>query len=300
MSLKNIVKGKIKKPFLVLLYGPDGVGKSTFGSEAPAPIFDGPESGTNNLDIARFTDSSSWAKIRSNVWSLIKEDHEFKTYVLDSLDWAEPLLWQALCEKYHADSIDEVAGGYGKGYGLANQEWKSYMQDLNKLRDRGMNVILIAHSQVKTFNDPAHPLPYDRYQLKLNDKASALFREFVDSVLFVNYDVTTFKLNKSDKKAKTQDSGARKIYTTRSASFDAKNRLGLPSEMPLSFSEFATRAGIGEPKSAKEILFELSEIAAKLDDETSNKMMKAVEAAKEDVTQLLKIKNHALCLVSEE
>jgi hypothetical protein len=299
MALEGVVKGKIKKPHLVLIYGPDGVGKSTFGAEAPNPIFLGPESGSNSLDVSRFTAIDSWTKIKSKLNDLIHQPHDFKTVVLDSIDWAEPLLWRDLCARYKVDAVEDVAGGYGKWVAIANAEWKLLMNDLSALREKGINIIAIAHAHVKPFNDPNTPLPYDRYQLKLNDKAAAIWREYVDCVLFANFAVATHLVNKTDKKMKAYDGGTRKIFTVRTASYDAKNRLGLPPELPLSYSEFAKSADLGQPEKLDVIKKEIEELASKLDDATKEKMLAAVEKAGPDIVQLSKIKNHARVIVGE-
>jgi len=291
-------KGKIVKPHLVLIYGPDGVGKSTFASEANNPIFIGPESGSNNLDVERVKDVNSWETVRSTVKELA--DHSFGTVVLDSLDWIEPLLWQSICLKNKVDTISDALGGYGKGYALANEYWRDLITDLNILRDKGMNIIIIAHSQIKVYNDPSEPLPYDRHQLKLNDKASAIWREYVDSVLFANFDITTFKVSGSDRKVKAVDAGPRKLFTVRTASFDAKNRLGLPASMPLSYAEFDKAVKLGQPDSLDNVKKDLVRLSSKLEEGVRLKMMSAVEKAGKNITELMKIKNHTQILVGGE
>lgn len=256
--LEGITKGKIKKPYLVLIYGPDGVGKSTFGSEAPNSIFIGAESGSDALDVARFNGIDSWISFRSKIESLKKENHDFKSGVIDTLDWAEPMLHRYLCEKFKVAAVEDAAGGYGKWVGVMLKEWKSLMVDLTYLRDvKKMNIIILAHSHVKAFNDPNTALPYDRYMLKLNEKAAALWREYVDCVLFANYDIVAFKSETNKKKMKAQD-GPRKLFSVRTASYDAKNRLGLPSELPLSYLAFAKAADTGQPDSIENILLRLT------------------------------------------
>jgi len=101
-----------------------------------------------------------------------------------------------------------------------------------------MNIILIAHAQIKTFADPAQPTGYDRYQLKLNEKAAAVLREAVECVLFATYETTVVK-EKGDKKGRGVGDGERVMYTERRPAFDAKNHFDLPFEMPLSWKAYA-------------------------------------------------------------
>jgi len=171
--LKQVVKGKLKNPHLLLLYGTDGVGKSTFGASAPNPIFLGTEDGTASLDVARFPAPESFAQVIESIEVLSKEPHDYKTLVVDSLDWLEPLVWEKVCKDGEKKKIEDF--GYGKGFSNALHEWRKMMNALKSLRfSKGMDIVLIAHSQVKTFNDPSLVEGYDRYQMKLNDKASAL------------------------------------------------------------------------------------------------------------------------------
>jgi hypothetical protein len=298
----QITKGKIKKPALLLVFGTDGVGKSTFAAEAPGAIFIGPESGSNDLDVARFNNIKTFQDVKKAVRFLIDEKHEYQTLALDSLDWIEPLLWQYVCslDMKKPEIIDEAFGGYGKGFVKANAIWKELMVDLQELRDkREMNIVAIAHSQIKVFNDPSEILPYDRYILKLNEKASALWREFVDCVLFVNFETIVRKENKNDKKGKAFGDDVRKMYTQRRPSFDAKNRYGLPFELHLGWKEFEAARGSGVQTIIEELTEELVYLSSKLPENKQAAMIAAVENAKNDKTMLTKIRDHAKALTDQ-
>jgi len=234
--LSKVQKGPVKRNHFVLLYGVDGVGKSTFGANAPSPIFLGPEDGLGLLDVARFPSPSTWADIKAAVSDLIHEDHEYKTLVIDSLDWIEPLVWASVCKADGVASIEQVDGGFGKGYVQAVEQWNEFIKQLTRLRKK-MHIVLIAHSQIRVFNDPAEDGQYDRYLLKLNEKAGAKFREACDCVFFANFETRIVK-KKGQSKAKAFGDGARVMFTERRPAFDAKNRFDLPYQMPLSWSEF--------------------------------------------------------------
>ena len=302
--LTGISKGKVKKPALVLIYGVDGSGKSTFGSEAPNPVFLGPEDGSANLDVSRFDDVTSYQKVREKIKSLIEAQHDFKTLVIDSIDWMEPLVWKEVCnlDPKKPTIIDEAFGGYGKGYVKANELWKEMMSDLVVLREkRKMNIIVIAHSHVKAFNDPSQPLPYDRYVLKLNDKAAALWREFVDCVLFCNFEVSVVKESRGDKKGKAYGEDKRVMYSQRRPSFDAKNRYGLPFELPLGWSYFESAMNAGNPDSLEQVKKDLNDLLndEKLSDKKES-MIKAITEAGDDLQRLVKIRNYARVLAGDE
>ena len=298
----EISTGIIREPHFVLLYGVDKVGKTTFAANAPKSIIVGPESGSNRVQTSRAKNINTYSDVISAVQWLRNEKHDFKSVGLDSLDWIEPLLWKELCVKHGVSSIEEVGGGYGKGYTAALDYWSQLISQLKDLREkRGMNVIVIAHSQVKTVNDPLHSLPYDRHMLKLNEKASAKWREAVDAILFATFEDTIFKVNKGDRKAKATDVGdVRKLFTVRRAAYDAGNRLGLPPELPLDYQAFADAADLGEPDSLTQVNSDIAELSLALEskDKVSlEKMKTAIKAAESDLTKLINIRNHARVLV---
>jgi hypothetical protein len=254
ISLAQVKKGRVLLPHFVLIYGVDGVGKTTFAAEAPNPVFIGTEMGFGQLDVARFPTPKNFQEVLATIQLLLNEKHDYKTLVIDSLDWLEPLVFAHVCAKHGWKSIEDP--GYGKGYVEANNAWLELIGLLKKLRVK-MNVILIAHAAIRTFTDPEQNAAYDRYQLKLAGQgaktdASALWREAVDNVLFANFEVSTTQA-KGERKAKAFGDGSRIIYTERRPAFDAKNRFSLPFELPLSWEEYAKACAAACPNESDEI-----------------------------------------------
>jgi len=171
------------------------------------------------------------------------EKHEFDSVVLDSLDWVEPLIWKAVCDEGKVETIEQYAGGYGKGYVRALDLWRTLLKELSALNEK-MHVLLIGHAQIKSFQDPELPTAYDRYQLKINDKAAALVREAADAVLFARFET---ELVKTNGKTRAYGDGKRIMYTESRPGWDAKNRFNLPFVMPLDWKTFgdAIRAFYG-------------------------------------------------------
>jgi len=191
------------------------------------------------------------------VRALQTEKHEFDSVVLDSLDWVEPLIWKAVCDEGKVETIEQYAGGYGKGYVRALDLWRTLLKELSVLNEK-MHVLLIGHAQIKSFQDPELPTAYDRYQLKINDKAAALLREAADAVLFARFET---ELVKTNGKTRAYGEGNRIMYTESRPGWDAKNRFNLPFCMPLDWKTFgeAIRAfyglngkGNGAAKSAQQ------------------------------------------------
>ena len=245
MALNDMVRrGAVRGAQRIVLHGPEGIGKTTFAAGAPGPIFMGTEDGFGYLDVARLPSPRTWPELLGYVEQLTKEPHDFRTVVIDTLDHLERLVWEYVRSEYRKKTIEEVGGGFGKGYTYAAEEFGRLADALDTLRDRRkMHVIALTHSHVKTFNNP-DGTNYDRYELRMQKLAAALWKEWPDVLLFANWDVKVATSEwREDKallaKGKAADAGKRRIYTTRAPSHDAKNRWTLPEELDLSWGAFA-------------------------------------------------------------
>lgn len=291
MSLGALVKGKLQQPTRVVLFGVEGIGKSTFGADAPSPIFLGAEDGTSQLDVTRFPAPESWPEVLEAVRTLATDAHEFKTLVVDTLDWAEPLLWRYICErdttvKTPLKSVEDY--GYGKGYQAALDEWRVLLAALEKLRQRGMHVLLIAHSWIKPFKNPEGD-DFDRYEMKLHNKASGLVKEWADCVLFANFEVLTH--TDKNKRVRGVDTDARVLHTQRRAAYDAKNRYGLPETLPLSWPEFQASMERGQVAAPSVLRTEIGRNATMLSAEDQKKTLASLERVGEDAAKLAQLLN---------
>ncbi len=288
----KITTGKIKKPHLGIVFGVEAIGKSTLASTYPAPIFVGPENGSHNLDTSRVEGLKTYKDILEALNYLLTEKHDFKSVIIDSLDWVEPILYKSICEKFKADAIEDTFGGYGKWVNGMLVEWSNFISALDKLREAGMNVLLIAHYHVKAFNDPSTNEPYERYVMKLQEKTSAKFREWVDYVFFLNFETFT-KKDKGMNKAKAFSDGERYIFTQKTTAHDAKNRFGLPEKMKLATFKEIDLAINGASASEIEILKqEINEMILDVKDkELLPKIELAIENSKNDFSKLTAIKN---------
>ena len=247
MTLAAVRTGRRVSPLRVMLYGPEGIGKSTFGANAPAAIFLGAEDGTDEIECARLPEPYGWRDVIDGVRMLAIEKHAYETLVVDTLDWLEPLVWQFCCERDKKKDIEDY--GFGKGYVAALGEWRNLIAALENLRrTRAMNVVLLAHSHVKNFKNPDEGDDFDRYQLKVHEKAGGLCKEWCDAVLFANYE--THVVRSKSKRAKGYGGATRVLHTQRRAAFDAKNRFGLPEQMALDWAEFVAAVEAGRSGAA--------------------------------------------------
>ncbi|MBX3535793.1 MAG: ATP-binding protein [Xanthobacteraceae bacterium] len=232
ISLKDLKSVKSVLPPRGLIYGPAGKGKTTLGSEFPAPVFLQVEEGTpGDLELNSFGHLQSYEKVMEALAALYAETHEFSTVVVDGIDKLEPLVWKATCEANNWDSIE--APGYGKGYIAADEYWRDFLEGLNALRkDRGMAIVLIAHSEIIRFDDP-RSASYSRFDFRLHKRAHALIEDEMDMILFVNDDVSVDKEDQgfNKKRAVAKDTTQTWIYTQGRPSLNAKNRYGMPAKI---------------------------------------------------------------------
>jgi AAA domain len=218
------------KPQKIVLYSVQGLGKNTFASTFNKPIILPTEDGGGAIDVPTFPMLKSITDVEAAINTLHGE-HDFKTVILDTADWLEPIVWAQTCAIHGQESIE--AFGYGKGYIEADSSWRFVMGGLDSLRlTKGMTIIVLAHAEVKNYHSPEVD-PYDRYQIKLHKRAFGLWQEWADMVLFANYKTHIEKseagFNKEVKRG--AGSGERVIYTEERPAYLAKNRWGLAPEI---------------------------------------------------------------------
>lgn len=277
MKLDQVRRGVVEVPYRILIAGIEGCGKTTFASKAPEPIIICGEKGAEHIDTPKLY-PANWKDVLSAIDTLIAETHTFKTVVIDTLDAIEPWVWSYVCERDGKKDIEDY--GYGKGYVVALGEWRSFLAKLEKLKAKGINIILVAHTNIRLFKNPEGP-DYDRYELKLQDKARGLFKEWVEEVLFAGYETFYDKGNGGKVKGLT---GERVIHTTRTAAWDAKNRHNLPSTLPLDFEAFQEAMARGlDPASLKAVIGKKME---RLPNEKKEKVKAALERADGNIAEL--------------
>lgn len=236
----EIIKGKIKKAKKVVIYGPEGIGKSTFASKFPDPVFIDTEGSTNDMDVARLPRPTSWIMLLEELQYVEKNPGVCKTLVIDTIDWAEQLCVEHICAKHNKSGIEDF--GYGNGYVYTKEEFGRFLNKLTDVIETGVNVVLTAHAQLRKFEQPDEMGAYDRWELKLGKKTqsqtSPLVKEWADMLLFCNYKTYSIAVDDKGKKHKAQG-GKRVMYTCHHPCWDAKNRYNLPEECELDYGVIA-------------------------------------------------------------
>lgn len=232
------------EPMKVLIYGVEGIGKTTFASKFPDPIFIDTEGSTGFINARKLPNPTSWTMLLDELED-IKSDPRGKTLIIDTLDWAERLAKKYLMDKNKWAAIDST--NYGSRYVALSDEIGKLLNKLTEIKDLGINVVLTAHAETKKHELPDEMGQYDKYTLKLEKRDAGLAKEWADMILFFNYKTTIISDSKSNSKKAT--GGQRVMYTTHKPAWDAKNRLGLPDELPIDFEAirelFEAKTGMG-------------------------------------------------------
>ena len=218
------------EPMKVLIYGVEGIGKTTFASKFPDPIFIDTEGSTGFINARKLPNPTSWTMLLDELED-IKSDPRGKTLIIDTLDWAERLAKKYLMDKNKWAAIDST--NYGSRYVALSDEIGKLLNKLTEIKDVGINVVLTAHAETKKHELPDEMGQYDKYTLKLEKRDAGLAKEWADMILFFNYKTTIISDSQSNSKKAT--GGQRVMYTTHKPAWNAKNRLGLPDELPIDF-----------------------------------------------------------------
>lgn len=245
--MMNITTGKVPKAQKVVLYGVEGIGKSTFASQFPDALFIDTEDSTQHMEVSRFDKPTSWTMLMQQV-EFVKNNRPCRTLVIDTIDWAEEICKKHLMAANGWSAID--AEGYGKKFAALATEMGKLLDKLSDVIDVGINVVVVAHAMLRKKEEPDEMGAYDRYELKLEKKTAPLVKEWSDNVLFAKYMTTILTDSKTNSKKAT--GGQRMMYTTHRPAWDAKNRWNLPDELPFEFAQIAqafaeATAGVGQP-----------------------------------------------------
>lgn len=236
----RIIRGKLSGARKVCVYGPEGIGKSTFASHFPDPVFIDTEGSTKDMDVARMEAPSSWQMLMEQVKYVKAHPETCRTLVIDTADWAEMLCTEAVCARSQKSGIEDF--GYGKGYVYLTEEFGRLLNLLQELVDIGIHVVINAHAKMRKFEQPDEMGAYDRWELKLQKQTAPLLKEWADMVLFANYKTIVVNVDgQGAQKGKNKAQGGKRVmYTSHHPCWDAKNRYGLPEELPFDYREIAS------------------------------------------------------------
>lgn len=238
--LPNITRTTARLPTRIIVAGPAKVGKSTFASGMPAPIFLRTEDGTNGMDIDAFDVLTSFDEAMAQLRALATEQHDYQTVVIDALDGLERLIWPAVIERYNETAKKPVASiesiEYAKGYILALLYWQMLLNALTYLRNKGMRICLICHTHQRKVTPPDLP-EYERYEPRIHHKALAMLVEWADLIGFACIETRTKEGD--DGRIRGLSTGRRLLHCAESAAYVAGNRYGITASLNLAWPDLA-------------------------------------------------------------
>ena len=225
----DLIAHPVAKAIKMVIYGPEGVGKSTLASKIPSAIFIDTEGSTDHMTgVVRYPRPASWDELIAMVDDAASIP--VRTLVIDTLDWADILCTRSLCKEKKWDSIE--AAGYGKGYVMLGEKFAELLAKLTAMADKGINVVFCAHAQLRKVEKPEETGAYDHWELKCSKRVAPLVKEWCDLLLFCNYD--SMVIHGNNPMEKNRITGNKRVmYANHAPTFDAKNRFGLPDKMPL-------------------------------------------------------------------
>lgn len=250
MSIKlKITRGKVQRPQKVVIYGPEGIGKTTIASHFPEPLFIDTEGGSAHLDVSRIECRESWTELLETIKEVARQD-VCKTLIIDTMDWAEQLAVNAICTKYKQPGIESF--GYGKGYTYVSEEIEKLLDALNEVIASGKHVVITAHAKMRKQELPDEQGAFDRWELKLTRQTAPIVKEWADAVFFLNY--KTY-VSQSDNGSAKASGGKRVMYTSHHPCWDAKNRYGLDEMLDMDYqliSEHFSEAPVADRKTQQQ------------------------------------------------
>ena len=131
--LEQIQTGLSPGPRRTLIYGTKGIGKSSWANCSEKPIFMQTEDGVGDIDCAKLPMTRDFDAALTAISELYSEKHEYRTLVVDSLDWLERLIWNQVCLDKAVDSIDTWK--FQEGYKFAQSHWNQFLEGLSALRN---------------------------------------------------------------------------------------------------------------------------------------------------------------------
>lgn len=234
----GVRKARFQPPRIVL-NATEGWGKTSCGAYAPKPLLlmSSDETGYDTLagaglvpeipaDVVR-----DWKHLNDILTKLGNEATlPYKTLILDATGGFEKMCHLFVCKRdFSGDWGEKGFSAFQRGYDVAVPEWTDMLVKLDRIRNKGVMIILLGHTKVGPYKNPTGN-DFDRFTSDLHAKTWGVTHRWADAVLFGKFVTIT-----ETKKNKTKGIGGeeRILYTEWRDAYDAKNRYGMPPEIEI-------------------------------------------------------------------
>lgn len=274
-----------------MAYGPHKIGKSSFGADAPSPIFVTTEDGVDNIPVDQFPKAETWQEFIANVEQVARGEHEHKALVIDTLNGAVDLAARYICSEQFSGVWAPKKGteaflSYGNGWAATAEECRKLIVLFDACRNRGMIVLLLAHTGLQNVKNPLEG-DFQKYAPDIDKRVWSVFARWADVVGRADYEYTYLKSSNPNAKGRVVSTSTRVLRFEGGAAEDVGCRVGfsLPPILPLSWSEFD--AAIGNDTST---LDEVRAIWPVVPDEKRTKILAWLGVTKLEDARLAKLK----------
>ncbi len=239
MSILEQATKPAPRPVIATIVGDAGMGKTTLAATFPSPIVIRAEDGVQGVPDEIAPHALPVIKSPDDLWEqlqgLYKEDHGFRTVVIDSVTQLEQMFVSHIVENdpKRPRSINQALGGYGAGWQAVGDMHRRVRKAAGALTDKGMHVVFLAHADTTTVEPPDGD-PYTRYDLRLNKRSVAPYTDNVDVVGYLK--LRTYTTGDGDKKKAVTD-GSRVLVTYATPNNISKNRYGINEDLPVECGE---------------------------------------------------------------
>ena len=171
----NIITGRVQRPQKVVLYGVEGIGKTSLAAQTPDPLFIDTEGGTAHLDVRRLQKPETWEELIALIKEVAATPDVCRTLVLDTADWAEAMAIDHICQKFRQPGLESF--GYGKGYTFLSEEFSRLLAACDEVIASGKHVVITAHAKQRRVELPDETGGFDVWGLKLSKQCAPLLKE---------------------------------------------------------------------------------------------------------------------------
>ena len=232
---KPPVSGKKENPLKIFIYGKNGIGKSTFASKMDKPVFLDLERNADHLATDRYP-LDSFKDVELFLYELKNQKHAYETVVIDSVDVLERLAFEYV-RKNFSDDLE-----WGKEYSHVLDCFSNIVKRCDLLfTEKKMNIVFLGHEAVRDVKDP-RVKTFDCLEPRIRPKNWGVLCDWVNAVLLATNEI--YAAPDEKQKFSKQRTGrvyadhTRKMYTTPSPAYVAKNVFELPEKIDMDWHAF--------------------------------------------------------------